>query len=340
MKTAELPEIWRELRLSPPLPRRGFRMRQYGTSSHTRCYAAVADPDGQLAFIIEIAGDESNVRLPPFSTRAFSVSHEHVPGIAGGSSALILALHDSALSDLFALLCADLEAAVRKSSAASAVRRDAVMTIERWRDFLQRRSALLTREEIRGLIGELVTLARLITLIGADAAVTAWRGPLRGIRDFESELLYAETKTFTPSAGASVYISDPLQLEAPPGRRLKLVCIAVDQSPSGSTLFQYVLAVESLLQGDSNTLNLFRQRVAAAGFLPSMDEALPDKFVAFEPRVFEVRDGFPRILPATIPSGVRSVRFAVELAALSGFATQTDAAIGSRSSLLSSSPLP
>jgi hypothetical protein len=331
MKTADLSDIWRELRGSPPLPSRGFRMRQYASSIHTRCYAAISHPEGQLAFIIEFADDEPKIRFSAFSTRAFSVDAGAFTGISNESSALVLSLHDSALSDLFAILCGDLASAICRSADASAAPRAAAAVLERWRAFLQRRSALLTREEVRGLIGELITLARLITLIGDEAAVAAWRGPLGGIRDFESELIHAETKTFSPSVGAVVYISDPLQLEAPTGHSLKLVCIAIDQSPSGFTLLQYVLAVESLLNGHSTVMDLFRQRVAAAGFLPSMADSLPETFAAFEPRVFEVRDGFPRILPGSIPPGVRSVRFAVELAVLGGFAIQTDVAIGGSS---------
>jgi len=215
-----------------------------------------------------------------------------------------------------------------------------VAVLERWRAFLQRRSALLTREEVRGLIGELVTLARLIDLLGAEQAVAAWKGPIGGLRDFECTSLYAETKTFTPSAGAAVYISDALQLEAPTGILMKLVCIALDRSPTGSNLAQYVLAVEALLKDSHEVLELYRQRVAAAGFIPSMADALPETYVAFEPRVFEVRDSFPRIMPASIPQGVRSVRFAIELAVLGQFAVSTDQAIGCRSTPVHPAPLP
>jgi hypothetical protein len=331
MKKADLSEIWEELRISSPIASQGFRMRQYGSSGHTRCYAAISCPDGCPAFIIEIDAGEPRIRFSAFSTKAFSVDYGTMEGIPPGSAALILTLHDTALTDLFAILCIDLDGAIEHSPVAAAASREAEAVLERWRAFLRRHSALMTREEVRGLIGELVTLARLIMLIGEEAAVMAWRGPLGGIRDFDGELVHAETKTFTPSSGASVFISDPLQLEAPTGCRLSLVCIAVDQSPSGASLLQYVLAVETMLQRHASALELFRQRVAAAGFLPSMAEALPETFVAFEPRVFEVRDGFPRILPGSIPPGVKNVRFAIELSALGAFAIETDSAIGARS---------
>jgi hypothetical protein len=340
MRKADLSEVWEELRRSTTLMTRGFRMRQYGSSSHTRCFAALSHPDGHPAFIIEMRFVEHRIRFSAFSTRSFTVDCGAAEGVPPDSVALILTLHDSVLADLFAILCNDLDAAVGRSPSAAAVPREVTSVLERWRAFLQRRSALLTREEVRGLIGELVTLARLIKLIGQEAAVNAWKGPIGGLRDFESELIHAETKTFTPSAGASVYVSDPLQLEAPSGCRLNLVCIAIDQSPSGATLLQYVLAVESLLQDQPSVLDLFRQRVATAGFLPSMAEALADTFIAFEPRVFEVRSDFPRILPESVPLGVRSVRFAIELAGLGAFAIQTDSAIGGRSQPVHPAPLP
>jgi hypothetical protein len=340
MKTVDLPELWQQLRLVTRLPGRGFNMRQCGTSPHSRCYAAISNPLAEVAFIIELTGDQSRSRYTTYSTRAFSVDCGPVEGLPPDSTALILTLRDKDLTDLFGLLCSDLAETVGRCQARSAVPHDVVTVMERWRAFLQRRSALLTGEEVRGLIGELVTLARLITLFGAEQAVTAWKGPIGGIRDFESDSLHAETKTFTPSAGASIYISDALQLEAPSGLRLKLVCIALDQSPSGSTLAQYVLALEELLAGTPSVIDLFRQRVAAAGFLPSMANALPETYVAFEPRVFEVRDGFPRITSTSIPPGVRSVRFAIELAVLGAFAVSTDRAIGCRSSPVHPALLP
>jgi hypothetical protein len=340
MKMVDLPELWQQLRLVPPLPGRGFKMRQCGTSSHSRCYAAISHPLGESAFIIELSGDQPRSRYTTYSTRSFSVDCGPVEGLPPESTALVLTLRDNDLTDLFGLLCSDLAETVGRCQTPSAVPQDVVTVLERWRAFLQRRSALLTGEEVRGLIGELVTLARLISLLGAEQAMAAWKGPIGGIRDFESESLHAETKTFTPSAGASIYISDALQLEAPAGLRMKLVCIALDQSPSGCTLAQYVLAVETLLAGNPSVIDLFRQRVAAAGFLPSMADSLPETYVAFEPRVFEVRDGFPRITSASIPPGVRSVRFAIELSVLGAFAVSTDQAIGCRSTPVHPAPLP
>jgi hypothetical protein len=340
MKTADLPDLWQQLRLVPPLPGRGFKMRQCGTSSHSRCFAAISHPLAEAAFIIELTGDQPRSRYTGFSTRAFSVDCGPMKGLSPDSTALILTLRDSTLTDLFGLLCSDLAETVSRCQTSTSVSHDVLTVLERWRAFLQRRSALLTGEEVRGLIGELVTLARLISLLGAERAITAWKGPIGGIRDFESESLHAETKTFTPSAGASIYISDALQLETPTGLWMKLVCIALDQSPSGSTLAQYVLAVETLLAVSPSVCELYRQRVAAAGFLPSMADSLPETYVAFEPRVFEVRDGFPRINPASIPHGVRSVRFAIELAVLGAFAVSTDQAIGCRSTPVHPALLP
>ncbi len=137
-----------------------------------------------------------------------------------------------------------------------------------------------------------------------------------------------------------MYISDALQLEAPTGIRVKLVCIALELSPEGSALAQYVSAVESLLAGEPGAHELFSQRIACAGYLPIMAEFLQETYVAFEPRVFEVRDDFPRISSESIPSGVHSVKFAIEVVALGSFAVSTDDAIGGRSSPVHPVPLP
>lgn len=335
MKTASLLELWDTLRNSPALPGRGFRMRQWDANAYARCFAAISQPDGKPGFVIEFLGKESGPGPIDYSTRSFSVDYGTVDGIPAGSKALTLTLHDQGLSDLFALLCSDLRQSVISESATGSALRGACSVLGRWKLFLQRRSALMTQKEVRGLIGELVTLARLAGMLGNDHVVQAWKGPLDGIRDFESDLVYAEVKTFTPSPEASVRISDPMQLVAPPGHLLKLVCVPLQQSPDGASLLQFVEAVESLFPAESAVKDLFRQRVACYGFLPAMAEFLTDRFVASQPRVFVVRDGFPRIRPESVDPGILAVRFSIGLGMLGPFGVPTDAAIGCRPGLTS-----
>lgn len=310
-------------------------MRQWDSTAHARCFAAISQADGKPSFVIEFLGRDSGPGPLDYSTRSFSVDYGPMEGISAGCSALTLTLHDPGLSDLFALMCSDLRQAVISETATGSALRGACSVLGRWKLFLQRRSALITHEEVRGLIGELVTLSRLAGMLGNDHVVQAWKGPLDGIRDFESDLVHAEVKTFTPSPEASVRISDPMQLVAPPGHLLKLVCVPLQQSPDGASLLQFVEAVESLLPADSAVMDLFHQRVSCYGFLPAMDEFLTDRFVASQPRVFVVQDGFPRIKPESVNPGILAVRFSIGLGVLGPFGVPTDAAIGCRPGLSS-----
>jgi len=92
-----------------------------------------------------------------------------------------------------------------------------------------------------------------------------------------------------------------------------------------------VQSVHSLLVDHFGIAELYWQRVAASGFLMSMADDFPETYVAFEPRVFEVREGFPRIMSGSVPQGVHSLSFKVDLAALADFAVNTDTSIGCRS---------
>lgn len=323
-----LSELWSRIAAERPLDAPGFRMRQIPGPGPVRCYAALRDPGGAPALLVELPGDLPRTRFTGYSTRAFGVECGRAEGLPPGVQALIVWLSEPGLADLFTLLAADIAAAVIASTDGTTA---AGGVLDRWRLFLHRRAALLTGEEVRGLIGELVVLARLVSRLGARNAVECWCGPTGGIRDFENGDLLVEVKAFTPATGAAVYISDPLQLEGSETVPVRLACVAVERAAAGTTLGGYVGAVAALLASDPAAAALFEQRTAAAGYLPAMAEALPEQFTAGEPRVFRVAEGFPRIRPADVPAGVRGVRFLVELASLTRFAEPAAPLIGARS---------
>jgi|GEM_PF-899303 len=336
-----LSELWRQLgvrRASRGAP--GFRMRQVEGKATLRCFAALSDPGAERALLIELPLDLPRARFAGYSTRSFNVDFGRVDGLPPGAFALMITLKEPVFAELFELLATDISEQVLSASSASEGASAAVAVLDRWRGFLQRRSSLLTREEVRGLIGELVILARLLSHLGPRQAVEAWRGPIGGVRDFETDELLVETKSFAPAAGASVHISDPLQLEGSPSVRVRLACVALDVAESGATLAEFAATVMGLLSGDPGLAQLFEQRLAAAGFLHSMAGVLPERYVAHEPRVFEVGPDFPRIRPADVPQGVRGVRFLIELGSLGPFVVPADASVGHRPSSPEATILP
>ena len=104
-----------------------------------------------------------------------------------GTRTLGLKLRDSSLQDIFHTLCVDIvSAAARAASEPDAVN-TALRRTWRWHHLLRGgRSGLLSPEEQKGLIGELLVLERfLLPLLPASVAVAAWLGPLGSPKDFE-----------------------------------------------------------------------------------------------------------------------------------------------------------
>ena len=106
-------------------------------------------------------------------------------------------LRNSNQRDIFQTLCLDIiSAAARAESEAQAVSA-ALMRTWRWHHLLRGgRGSLLSPEEQKGLLGELLVLERiLLPRMDAASAVTAWRGPLGAPKDFEIARVAIEAKT-------------------------------------------------------------------------------------------------------------------------------------------------
>jgi hypothetical protein len=101
-------------------------------------------------------------------------------------------------------------------------------TLKEWRDFWSGKRARLSKHEQIGLIGELLTLSKLIANSGPNI-VEKWGGPLDWLHDFESDKLDLEIKTTTTQPD-SVYISRISQVAPMLGdKRLQLVIIGLEE---------------------------------------------------------------------------------------------------------------
>lgn len=128
-----------------------------------------------------------------------------------------------------------------------------------------RGSQLLTKEEQRGLIGELWFLDHIaIPKIGSAAAIEAWHGPKASPKDFWFDNGCLEVKASLANAG-KVEISSIQQLETAGIKALFLLHLRMDQHAGkggeGKTLPQYVKKVRDRLASEAKVLDLFEDRL-------------------------------------------------------------------------------
>ena len=168
-----------------------------------------------------------------------------------------------------------------------------------------------------GLIGELVVLCRASTSFGPHAAVQAWQGPTGSLRDFEFPDYAVEVKTYQAETGAAVRINDPQQLESAADRAAYLCVVRVARAESsGRCLPDFIAFAENALKTDAEAVDVFRDRLASIGYMPSQSQHYRDRYIAAAPVAYQVRDGFPRIKPEQVPPGCRDVHFSIILAGL------------------------
>ncbi len=236
-----------------------------------------------------------------------------------GQEFLVFRLTDAEHRDIFYRLCTDLVGAARAARSEQEAVDVCIMRTWRWHRLLKRgRDGRLTAEEQKGLIGELTVLTDLLTpMIGITQGITAWVGPLGASRDFETGAVGIESKACAPLA-SRIRISSAEQLGSDEAHALFLhvseIGAAVDGSSAALTVTQVVNSVREFIESqDTSALGEFEERLMAVGYSDGDDYA-DQLWLIGDATIFAVVEGFPRIIPSMLPSGVSGVRYWVILA--------------------------
>lgn len=330
MTRGSLHDLWAELKRSATSEETGdLRMRLCYSTDQVRVFGGVSGSFKLPAVVIEVPVALLPRDLQAVSGTRLTLTAAELPGLPAGRGAIVVQLQDERFEDLFGQLGdSQIESICSAKDSAEAVR-GAVRQIERWRRFLERRRGILSDEEVRGLIGELAILERLICRLGPEIALRSWKSPLGSIRDFECPDIAVEVKTFMTSVGATVRISDPQQLQPEPDIPLLLACLELSRTKqSGRKLPDYVSRVACRLNHDMALVEEFENCLALVGYLSAHADLYPDGFSIGGTSAFLVRDDFPRIRPAEIPAHVVRVQFSLEVLSLGRFSVEPDVWIG------------
>jgi len=196
-------------------------------------------------------------------------------------------------------------------------RRAVVSIIRRWKAFWRERKGDLDRQEQLGLFGELWVLGRLLIPRCGTAIVRLWRGPDGQRHDFQGERLHIEVKA-TERREPIYSITGLDQLEQPQEGSLAFVAIQVrEESTSSDGLVPMYRECERLLEGEIADLDLFRQRVADAGYDPAYEEEWDRMRLRVESAdVYLVDDDFPHLTRENlfeVSAGILRIRYDIDL---------------------------
>lgn len=301
-------------------PTADFNVRLVAEHHPLRLYWGV-DSRGHYLFVAEMpeAGMPARGSLPDLEGIKVGAA------LHGGQGKVVLLLNETQNWELFHALCNDLVRASGSAHDDIAACAILVRRLLRWQDFLRRaRSPILPLEEIKGLIGELLFLSQPVAVqFGWDAAIGFWKGPEDAPQDFAIHDTAVEVKCQSGSSKPSVRITSVDQLNP--------------QLPRGFLVVQ-TLATADAEDEEAFTLNTLTQRIR-----DSLIDATPAARERFEALLFSagylyheyydglvfqrvatasyrLAEGFPRLMPGTIPAGIQRVTYQLELEACAPFA--------------------
>jgi hypothetical protein len=229
---------------------------------------------------------------------------------------LCLCLLDKRYADVFASFVADVVEHLRQLASDAAVVAALISRIERWKSFLDRAiGECLVAEEQRGLYGELWFLKnQLLPVIGLDAAVAAWTGPLSLPHDFQTPAYSVEVKATVSKQHTRIAISNERQLDDAHVEKLLLFHLSLETGAAGETLPDLVRDIQNLVRGTVME-HRFEELLAQGGYsAPHIDHYEEIHYQKRETHLFRVREGFPRLVETDLPAGVGDLRYSVALA--------------------------
>jgi len=268
-------------------------------------------------YIFSLTAESGRRDLPdPPKLNGIDVALERV---GADGARLVLTLQDREPFDIFRALCDHLlRSTASHPHGANATGLTLVLRrLADWHEMLRRRrDDLLSMPERIGLAGELLFLrdAILPRMAPPDAAAS-WRGGHRDEQDFAVAHWQFEIKTQLSTADQRLIIASEAQLDTA-GSQLLLCHQGIAASPPAGDAFTLNSLVASLAEtfaaAGPAAKDLFDLGLEAWGYAEHEDYDQPS-WVLTDRRLFEVRDGFPRIVPAMLPSGVQGVSYEVLL---------------------------
>jgi hypothetical protein len=134
------------------------------------------------------------------------------------------------LRDIFFQLCIDIMGSAARAESEAEALSTTVARTWRWHHLLRGGSSgLLSPEQQKGLIGELLVLEKdLLPVLSPAEAIAGWRGPLGAAKDFLIGKVAIESKALGRSTSPAVLVNSEFQLDETVVKRLFLHISVLD----------------------------------------------------------------------------------------------------------------
>lgn len=267
--------------------------------------------DGQYQFFIEhdILGDwpSKKITLSGVDIKHFQTSSGY---------RVSLSLNETSDWDIFYILCKD----ILQSSSIAQSQKGMLSIINnrllRWQKLFRKfGKKLLSDVEQQGLVGELYFLKNYLLNTFTDTeALYFWKGPSGEQQDFGLGNMAVEVKSKQGTSSPYIQISSIDQLEC----QLEscfLYVVTLSSSPNNiSEAFSLNSIIKEIKSGFDNPgdIDTFEDLLSDAGYM-DFPEYSEKYYLMSKEAVFEVKNGFPRLLSKNIPTGISSIQYKIEI---------------------------
>lgn len=227
---------WRELEQAPT-GAAGWRARRIYPASPCALFAALEEPGGRPALLLEVASAALDHVVEYPAAAGFSIRPQPIVVGPKGQVRLCMLLTAETQRDLFGRLVDDVALAVAETHDDRGAVAAMLSRLYLWQRFLRHQGDALSIESQLGLLGELHALEQiLIPALGAQRAVHAWVGPKDGLRDFDVfPGVQIEVKTTTEHHGR-FRVANLDQLDDSALAHLLLCHVTMPFDPAGLSL--------------------------------------------------------------------------------------------------------
>jgi hypothetical protein len=310
-----LREIWTEL-LSETSGASGWLSRRVVPEACCPIRAAIGSPTRMPALLLEVAASAVRRVIEYPSGHGFTLAPESISPGPHGAVRLCLYLTDHAYLDQFSALAEDVLGAVVGMTNEDAVVSALLSRLAAWQVFMQRHSDGLSLEEQTGLFAELTFLAEVCHPLLALQALDAWKGPLGGMKDFLVNRTAIEIKATTSTSSTTFHVSNLRQLDDAGLDHLLLCRYVLAQTDTGVSLARRVASVLELFDdGRGGCNDQLHDLLLAAGYSDIHASRYEGRRLGvLGVRYFRIGEGFPRLVPSTVPPGIPEASYSIDMA--------------------------
>lgn len=229
-----------------------------------------------------------------------------------GKFILSFELIDSKYSDIYIKFCEDLIETSR-SQRVGDIFEFILMRWNMWKSiFKNMLERILTENEIKGLIGELIYLKKfMFKQYGIEAGINAWQGPINLHKDFEIQDTWYEIKT-TNDNSLTVTISSSQQLEdLNPGQLVIIRLTNTNESVNDSITLNKLISEINLMIENKKINELYWSKLNYIGYMYNEEYNKYNYKLYSITRYDTSKTSFPKIISKELKDGISNVSYEI-----------------------------